>query len=95
MTRKSVQLIATRTLELPDQQRSITVCLGKPRKSKGRDDYTCEFYFDGWDNSIHAAVGMDQMQALQLALRGIHLFLAEIAKETRLLWDGTPELGFS
>jgi hypothetical protein len=81
-------VIAERRLNPPDAPgRSIVVSLGKPRKTKGADDWRCPFRIDGTGiRKVEYGYGVDAFQALTMALEGIRYFLDRL--DTPLVWGG-------
>jgi hypothetical protein len=94
-------LIASRKLELTENNstRSVTIKIGKPQKFVDGDDYYCPFQVIGLgDEKINWSGGIDEVQALLLALEQIGLYLIESEeyKQGKLSWVGSDKgnLGF-
>ncbi len=94
---KSIEtVIATRILTLPENK-VVTVSIGKPEKFPGSDHFYCPYLISGISGeSISYAGGVDDLQALYLALNkiGTYLYTSEQAKAGQLLWNGEKNLGF-
>ena len=96
------EIIATRKLRLVDEdnnERVVSVLLGKPQQSNDSSDYQCSFQVIGIGSQItQVARGYDSIQALQSALILISANLNYLNNELgrKLIWDGAPkgELGF-
>ncbi len=92
--------VAVRTfVVLGDPPRQISVVIGKPRRYEGSDDYSCPYQVTGLGNGkIRFVVGIDGVQALQLAMRAIGalLSLSPEGKNGLLRWEGDDagDLGF-
>jgi hypothetical protein len=92
------QVIGTRDLDL-DGKRAATVIVGAPQKHP-EGDYFCAYQITGiGDERIRYAMGIDGLQALQLALKkiGTDLYTSPEARGGRLLWFGQTvqgDLGF-
>lgn len=88
--------IAMRRLDLAGQTPGeVSVGIKRPVLEDG--PYKCEYQIVGiGDGKVRAAMGGDSMQALVLALQaiGAELYTSEDAKEGRLTWFGSPNLGF-
>ncbi|MCD9033204.1 hypothetical protein LDO32_15870 [Luteimonas sp. Y-2-2-4F] len=82
--------IAQRTLKSGDA--IIVVTIDKPEEDEG--DYRCRYLLDaGQKKKLSYAIGVDSVQALQLAMKKINADLLAIGKEigTPVTWlDGTP-----
>ena len=67
--------------------RTVVVSIGKPRKTKGSDDWECPFRFTG-GGIRHLAYGrgVDAFQALTTALAGIRDFVDR--SDAPLVWSG-------
>ena len=71
-------------------RRSVVVSLGKPRKTKGADDWQCPFRIKGAGiHKVEYGFGVDAFQALTMALEGIRYFLDRM--DTPLVWGGMFE----
>lgn len=70
-------LIAERTLERRDSPHStLVVSLGKPRRTKGTNDWECPFRIRGSGmRRVEYGRGVDAFQALTMALEGIRYYL--------------------
>lgn len=88
--------IATRSLKLVGETtREVTVGIRRPLPDGG--PYRCEYQIVGvGSGKLCHAMGEDSMQALLLALQsiGTDLYTSAEAKEGRLTWFGSPNLGF-
>lgn len=88
--------IATRSLKLAGETpREVTVSIKRPVPDDG--SYKCEYQIVGiGSGKVRYAMGEDSMQALVLALQtiGADLYTSDAAKEGRLSWFGSPNLGF-
>lgn len=68
-------------------RRSVVVTLGRPRKTKGFDDWECPFRIAGARiRQVEYGRGMDAFQALTMALEGVRYFLDRL--DTPLVWGG-------
>jgi hypothetical protein len=96
------EIIATRNYRLVDEdnnERAVSVLVGKPQPAKDSQDYQCPFQVIGIGNQItQVARGYDAIQALQSALILISANLNHLNNELgrKLIWDGgrKGELGF-
>jgi hypothetical protein len=91
-------VIAVRNLDLRGGK-EVVVTIGMPRKTPDEDDYYCPYQITGADRSdIRYAVGVDAVQALELALRmiGADLYTSNEALNGALSWEGgiDGDLGF-
>jgi hypothetical protein len=89
-------VIAERTLDLSPRG-NVIVRIGKPRKTRGFNDYFCPFEIRGLSQHwLSYIVGLDSMQSLELALKhiGALLYMSDEAKAGRLGWVGDNDLGF-
>jgi hypothetical protein len=67
--------------------RIVSVSLGKPRKTKGSDDWECPFQIAGAGTRVaEYGRGIDAFQALTTALEGIRHCLDRV--DTPLAWSG-------
>jgi hypothetical protein len=67
-------------------RRTVVVSLGKPRPTKGEEDWNCPFRIAGAGiRVVDAAYGVDAFQALTLSLEGIRHHLDRL--DTPLVWD--------
>lgn len=67
--------------------KKLVVTLGKPRRSKGRQEWECPFRIKGPGVArLEFGYGVDALQALTTALEGIRAMLDEIGKP--LAWSG-------
>ena len=84
-------VIAERRLHVRNApRRVVTVSLGRPRKTKGHDDWQCPFRIAGTDlKLVEYGYGVDAFQALMNALEGIRHFLDR--SETPLAWTGVAD----
>jgi hypothetical protein len=96
------EIIATRIYRFFDEdnnERAVSILVGKPEPAKGSPDYQCPFQLIGIGSQItQVARGHDSIQALQSALILISASLNHLNDELgrRLIWEGgrTGELGF-
>jgi hypothetical protein len=96
------EIIATRKLYLTegsDDQRPVSVFVGKPQPSADSPDYVCPFQLIGIGNQeTQLAHGRDSIHALQAAMILIAAQLNHLNKALggRLRWDsaGKGDLGF-
>jgi hypothetical protein len=87
------QVIAARRLEsATEPDVAVILEIGKPRKSRGRDDYFCPYRIRGSsDEVVRAAYGVDAVQALQLVM---HAVGSTLARRRDLRFLGNEDLGF-
>jgi hypothetical protein len=96
------EIIATRRLHFVDEsnnQRAVSVLVGKPQQLNGSSDYQCPFQVIGiGSQTTQLARGQDSIHALQSALILISASLNYLNNELggKLNWDGASqgELGF-
>ena len=96
------EIIATRSYRLVDEEnneRAVSVLVGKPQPVNDSHDYQCPFQLIGIGNqTTQVARGYDAIQALQSALILISANLNHLNNELgrKLIWDGgrKGELGF-
>jgi hypothetical protein len=96
------EIIATRSYRLVDEEnneRAVSVLVGKPQPVNDSQDYQCPFQLIGIGNqTTQVARGYDAIQALQSALILISANLNHLNNELgrKLIWDGgrKGELGF-
>jgi hypothetical protein len=94
------QVFITRTLKLSHPiSTDVTIAIGKPQTFPDSQDYYCSFQMMGLgDEKVNWAGGIDEVQALLLALEqiGIRLSETEEYKQGHLSWIGSDErnLGF-
>jgi hypothetical protein len=92
----SDDFIAMRNLGLAGETPGeVTVGIKRPVPDDG--PYKCEYQIVGMGSGkVRYAMGEDSMQALVLALQtiGADLYTSEAAKEGRLTWFGSRNLGF-
>ena len=84
-------VIATRELDLKDADgdRPVIVRIGMPQPTDDEHDYYCPFEIDGLgDRTVRRAIGIDAVQALQLAIMmiGSILTASDEATDGRLSW---------
>jgi hypothetical protein len=81
-------VIAERRLQPRGVRRpTVVVSLGKPRKTKGSEDWECPFRITGSGiRRVEYGRGIDAFQALTMALEGIRYFLDRAS--TPLVWAG-------
>lgn len=79
--------------------RDVTLCADAPvRDPLPGGDFRCAYRVVGLvDDTVHHAHGVDTMQALLLAVRGLELVVTEQAAQLglRLTWHGHNELALS
>lgn len=94
------ELFVSRTLQLNDKNSTdVTITIGKPQKFPDGQDYYCPYQIIGLgDGKISRCGGIDEIQALLLALEQIGTFLihSEEYKQDKLSWLGSEDgnLGF-
>ncbi|MBA2653193.1 MAG: hypothetical protein H0U73_13155 [Tatlockia sp.] len=94
------ELFLSRVLKLNDiNSTTVTVIIGKPQNFPDGQDYFCPFQIIGiGDGKVTWAGGIDEIQALLLALEQIGNFLSNSKeyKQGALSWIGSEEgnLGF-
>ncbi|MBA3536461.1 MAG: hypothetical protein H0T84_07625 [Tatlockia sp.] len=94
------ELFLSRVLKLNDiNSTSVVIKIGKPQNFPDGQDYYCPFQIIGiGDGKVIWAGGIDEIQALLLALEQIGAFLrdSEEYKQGSLSWIGSEEgnLGF-
>jgi hypothetical protein len=96
------EIIATRTfrfVDAGDNERVVSVLVGKPQPANDSPDYQCPFQVIGiGSQTTQLARGYDSIQALQSALILISANLNYLNNELgrKLIWDGgrKGELGF-
>ena len=95
------ELFVTRTLKLTNNNLThlVTIAIGKPQKFHDGPDYYCPYQISGLgDEKISWSGGIDEVQALLLALEkiGIYLINTEEFKQGNLSWAGSDKnnLGF-
>lgn len=91
-------IIAVRKLSRSDGG-SVTVRIGQPRPFAEGDNSYCPFEIIGLDYEVFSrAGGVDDVQALQLAIKNIGVILEVYNRETggSVYWltEGDPDLGF-
>ena len=86
--RRLGNVIGERRLEFRDAPRKkLVVTLGKPRRTKGHQDWECPFRIKGAGVAcLEFGHGVDALQALTSALEGIRVVLDEIGRP--LAWSG-------
>jgi hypothetical protein len=88
------EVIATRTLSLVDvPSRELRVKIGKPQLSE-HNDYYCPIQVTGiGDESVHSVVGIDSIQALELAMRFLGTTLQHLNTQHRgrIRWNDAPK----
>jgi hypothetical protein len=91
------EVIATRTLDVIDTSGrplgTMTVSIGRPRQEP-TGEWLCPYQIGS--GRPFGALGLDAVQALELAMRviGARLALTPEAHEGRLRWVGEMDLGF-
>jgi hypothetical protein len=94
------QVFITRTLKLSHTlSTDVTITIGKPQKFPDGQDYYCPFQIMGLgDEKVNRVGGIDEVQALLLALEDVGTRLSETEeyKQGHLTWIGSDEgnLGF-
>jgi hypothetical protein len=91
------EIIATRELQVTGSGKVIEVRLGRPEKFSDSDDYYCRYQIMGLGRDrVFYGAGVDQMQALVLALQniGAELYTSNEARAGQLTWFGELNLGF-
>jgi len=91
----ALDVIAERRLQLSGGTAEVIVTVGRPI-SDG-NDYRCDFKITGLGyDKVQHAMGVDSVQALLLALMGIgaRLYTSDEAREGRLTWLDSRNLGF-
>ena len=96
------EIIATRRFHFVDEgnnQRVVSVLVGKPQQSNASPDYQCPFQVIGLGSQgTQLGRGRDSIQALQSALILVSASLNYLNNELggKLIWDGGPkgEIGF-
>lgn len=88
-----------RLLSRENSKTEIFVRIGKPCLQENNRDYFCPWHVSGLgDGRVRRAEGVDGVQALQLALRMISIYLQSIreTKEGLIYWEGEQkgDLGF-
>jgi len=100
ISNKLTDVIATRKLYfLDDQKKEIAVLIGRPQRQPDSSDYYCSFQVLGLgDEKARRAIGIDEVQALQLAMKMIGAYLDRLNKDSggKLKWEGdeTGDVGF-
>ncbi|MBA2710348.1 MAG: hypothetical protein H0U57_07145 [Tatlockia sp.] len=95
------ELFVSRVLNLNDiNTNSVTIRIGKPQNFPDGQDYYCPFQIIGiGDGKVTWAGGIDEIQALLLALEQIGAFLRNSAEyqQGNLSWIGSKDgnLGFT
>ena len=94
MSRTRTQIgavIAERSLQRRDSpRRTVVVSLGKPRRTKGTQDWECPFQIRGSGmRRVEYGRGIDAFQALTMALEGIRYFLDR--SRMPLAWTGVRD----
>jgi hypothetical protein len=88
------EVIATRSLLLVDEpSRELLVKIGKPQLTE-HNDYCCPIQVTGiGDESVHGIVGIDSIQALELAMRslGSELQRLNTQHQGRIQWNDAPK----
>ena len=90
------KVIATRDLDLEDGGK-VLITIGAPQQTPGHQDYYCPYMIAGLgDGKVRYAVGIDTLQALDLALRAIgsDLYLSTEYTQGNLRYLGMRNLGF-
>ncbi|VVC75362.1 hypothetical protein AQUSIP_06520 [Aquicella siphonis] len=95
------QVVASRTLTLTDNNatRLVIISIGKPQKFSDGQDYYCPYQIFGLrDEKVNWCGGIDEVQALLLALERIGIVLADTDeyKQGKLTWIGSENnnIGF-
>jgi hypothetical protein len=86
------QIVATRKLYLiGEEDKEISVLIGKPKKLPRSSDYYCPFQIRGIrSGKVYYAAGIDAIQAIQLAMKmiGALLYTSREGKKNKLRWEG-------
>jgi hypothetical protein len=87
------RVIASRRLESATAPGAVvTVQVGAPRKTRGREEYFCPYRVRGLgDETVRAAYGVDALQALQLVMPAIG---SALTRWPDLRWLDGVDLGF-
>lgn len=94
------EIIAVRNLHfLDDDEKEISVLIGKPQQFMESSAYYCPFQIIGIGaGNVSYVAGLDAVQALQFAMAmiGAHLYAFSDAHGNRLRWNGSGDglLGF-
>lgn len=75
----------------------VAITLAKPQRHPSGRDYYCPYKILGKDwGYTHWSIGIDEIQAIQNALRMINIELAtsKVSKQLKLLWGQEGDLGF-
>lgn len=77
------KVIAERVLTCPTEPlKEVTVKVGMPEPSQEAQDFKCHYQITGPNlNILRYAVGLDSVQAIQLAFRSISAHLSRIEQE--------------
>jgi hypothetical protein len=91
--------IVTRHLGLAGSTTGVTVEIGRPQAYPDGANYFCPYRILGLeDDHVRSAGGVDQIQALVLALQriGAFLYTSAVYKAGQLYWlePGNKDLGF-
>jgi hypothetical protein len=89
--------IAERTLCISGSDEAVYVRLGEPQPFPDGQDWYCPYEVITKQNKVvRFAAGVDALQALQLALKGIssQVFVLNRDLDHKLRWLGGTELGF-
>jgi hypothetical protein len=90
-------VIAERRLAIEGSDREVVVALGAPQPFEEGRGYYCPWQIRGiGSEKIRFAGGLDEFQALQLAMPIIGASLAywQAEEKCKLTWEGDPDLGF-
>jgi hypothetical protein len=90
------RIIVTRELDLEGGEK-VLVTIGAPQPTPGHSDYYCPYVIAGLGSAkVRYAIGIDTMQALDLALRtiGSDLYSSTEYSEGHLRYLGMRNLGF-
>ena len=88
-------IIAERILTIAGSKARVHVRLGRPKKDRIGNDYTCPFVIEGLgEGTVQQASGVDSMQALQFAMQAIRKTLLPHAKQLRWVGSEPGGLGF-
>lgn len=82
-----------------EHEREIVINIGKPKELEDNGDHYCPYQIVGIGNEkIRYAIGIDQIQAMQLTLSriGVDLYTSEEGRSGNLRWIGDEkgDLGF-
>src|SRR3954469_1527244 len=98
MTKELGEVTATRHFYLADNPKAtILIRLGRPQPTPNQNDFFCTLQVTGiGDEGVDAIYGVDEFQALQLAMHYAGETLVRLNKRNglRLRWEGDEAGGF-